>query len=102
MIITTPGKPKKTDTPYEKRKKRKKFRRRAAIEPVIGHLKADFRMQNNYLHGENRMQINALMSAAVWNLRKLVEKAISLLYKKWLLTLKLFFCKKYRCSILIN
>ncbi len=102
VVISTPGKPKKTDTPYEKRKKRSKFRRRAAIEPVIGHLKSDFRMQKNYLHGENRMQINALMSATAWNLRKLAEKAIFLLYKKWLLTLKLFISKKYRYTIHTN
>ena len=36
-IISTPGKPFKRDSEYEKRKKRNKFRRRAAIEPVIGH-----------------------------------------------------------------
>ncbi|MEZ4906379.1 MAG: hypothetical protein R2771_01760 [Saprospiraceae bacterium] len=30
-------------------KQEKKFRRRAAIEPVIGHLKTQFRMGQNYL-----------------------------------------------------
>jgi IS5 family transposase len=29
--------------------KRKRFKRRAAIEPVIGHLKYDYRMMRNYL-----------------------------------------------------
>jgi IS5 family transposase len=29
------------------------FRRRATIEPVIGHLKTDFRMNQNYLLGNN-------------------------------------------------
>ena len=46
--ISTPDyRPLKRDTEYQKRAKRKKFRRRAAIEPVIGHLKADFRMGQN-------------------------------------------------------
>ena len=39
--ISTPGRANKTDSAYQKAKKRKKFRRRAAIEPVIGHLKAE-------------------------------------------------------------
>jgi len=47
--IITPGKPKGGDTVYDKQKKRKKFRARAGIEPIIGHLKTDFRMAQNYL-----------------------------------------------------
>ena len=39
-----PGKPRKSDTPYQKQKKRKKFRRRAAMEPRIGHLKTEHRL----------------------------------------------------------
>lgn len=72
--ILTPSKPFKTDTPYQKNLKRKKFRRRAAIEPLIGHLKSDFRMGQNYLHGKISSQINAFMSAAAWNFKKLMEK----------------------------
>ena len=71
--ILTPDKPKKTDTPYQKQKKRKIFRSRAGIEPIIGHLKIDFRLAQNYLHGESGIQINALMSATAWNLNKLME-----------------------------
>lgn len=73
-IISTPGKPLKKDSEYQKRKKRKKFRRRAAIEPVIGHLKTDFRMGQNYLSGEKSPQINALLAATGWNLKKMMEK----------------------------
>lgn len=72
--ISTPKPPLKRDNNYQKAKKRKKFRRRAAIEPVIGHLKKDFRMEQNYLHGETSPKINALLSAAGWNLKKLAEK----------------------------
>ena len=39
-IISTLNPPKKSATEYQKRVARKKFRRRAAIEPVIGHLKS--------------------------------------------------------------
>jgi IS5 family transposase len=49
--IIIPAPPKETDTLYQKQTKRKKCRARAAIEPIIGHLKTDFRMQQNYLLG---------------------------------------------------
>ena len=73
-IISTPSRPLKRDSEYDKRKKRKKFRRRAAIEPVIGHLKTDLRMGQNYLWGENSPQINAFLAATGWNLKKMMRK----------------------------
>jgi len=72
--ISTANKPLKRDSEYVKRTKRKKFRRRAAIEPVIGHLKQHFRMGQNYLHGDKSPKINALLAAAAWNFKKLIEK----------------------------
>ncbi|MDD4527213.1 MAG: IS5 family transposase [Candidatus Margulisbacteria bacterium] len=72
--IITPGKPKMNDTNYQKQQKRKKCRARAAIEPIIGHLKTDFRMEQNYLLGEKGIQVNALMAATAWNLKKMMEK----------------------------
>lgn len=83
-IISTPdNRPLKRDSEYQKRKKRMKFRRRAAIEPVIGHLKTDFRMGQNYLHGAISPQINAFLAAAGWNLKKMMlqlkEEAFHLL-----------------------
>lgn len=73
-VISTPKPPLKRDSNYQKRKKRKKFRRRAAIEPVIGHLKKNFRMQENYLGGVNGPKINALLAAVGWNLKRLMTK----------------------------
>ncbi len=73
--ISTPDyRPLKRDTEYKKRVKRKKFRRRAAIEPVIGHLKTDFRMNQNYLWGEKSPQINAFLAATGWNLKKRMKQ----------------------------
>jgi IS5 family transposase len=73
--ISTPDyRPLKRDTEYQKRTKRKKFRRRAAIEPVIGHLKTDFRLNQNYLLGENSSQINAFLAATGWNLKKMMKQ----------------------------
>lgn len=72
--ISTPKPPLKTDSSYLRLKKRKKFRRRAAIEPVIGHLKKHFRMGQNYLHGADAPKINAMLAATGWNLKKLMKK----------------------------
>lgn len=64
--ISVPNKARKTDTAYQKHTKRKKFRTRAAIEPIIGHLKTDFRLAQNYFPGESGPQINALLAATAW------------------------------------
>ncbi|MFT7592229.1 MAG: IS5 family transposase [bacterium] len=87
--ISTPDyKPLKRDTEYQRRSKRNKFRRRAAIEPVIGHLKSNFRMGQNYLSGSSSPQINAFLAATGWNLKKMIrqlkvenEKIFFALYK---------------------
>lgn len=71
--ISIPSTPKKSDTAYQKQVKRKKFRARAAIEPIIGHLKTDFRLAQNYFQGETGPQINALLCATAWNMKKMME-----------------------------
>jgi len=89
--IQTPDyKPLKRDTDYQKRVKRKNFRRRAAIEPVIGHLKTDFRMAQNYLHGDNSSEINAFLAATGWNLKKMMRQ-LKLEIQKIFLPLKFQF-----------
>jgi len=69
-VICIPDKPLKRDTKYQKEQKRKKFRRRAAIEPIIGHVKSDHRMQRNYLKGFIGDEINLLLAATAFNLKK--------------------------------
>jgi len=69
-VICIPDTPKKRDTKYQKEQKRKKFRRRAAIEPIIGHVKSDHRMQRNYLKGFTGDEINLLLACAAFNLKK--------------------------------
>ncbi|MEZ4906205.1 MAG: hypothetical protein R2771_00785 [Saprospiraceae bacterium] len=63
--------------------KQEKFRRRAAIEPVIGHLKTQFRMGQNYLH-ENSSKINAMLAAAGWNFKKMMEKLKKISWLYWI------------------
>ena len=72
--IIRPKNPKKNATPYEKTKARKRFRRRAGIEPIIGHLKQDFRLSRNYLKGTKGDMANVLLSATAYNLKKWMNR----------------------------
>lgn len=62
-------------SPYEKQKARKCFRRRAAIEPIIGHAKDDYGMRRNYLKGETGDAINAMLAASAFNFKSWMRKA---------------------------
>jgi len=46
---------------------RREMKRRAAVEPVIGHTKAEHRMGRNYLKGREGDRINAVLAAAGYN-----------------------------------
>jgi IS5 family transposase len=63
---------------------RNKHKRRAAIEPVIGHLKYDYRMIRNYLKGAIGDQINVMLSAAAMNFKRIMnlwkQRLLDLLY----------------------
>ena len=81
--IILPKKALKRDNRYQRDKKRKLCKRRAAIEPIIGHLKSDFRLSRNLLKGQVGDEINVLMTACAWNLRKwLIATAIFLFWQK--------------------
>src|SRR5215472_9121674 len=51
---------------------KREFKRRAAIEPVIGHLKEHHRMGRNYLAHASGDAINAVLAAAGYNFRRLL------------------------------
>ena len=59
---------------------RKMLKRRSAIEPTIGHLKSDHRMERNFLRGKSGDQINALMSAIGYNFCKLLRAFACLVF----------------------
>jgi IS5 family transposase len=62
---------------------RREMRRRAAVEPVIGHLKDGHRMGRNYLKGRDGDRINAVLAAAGYNfslLRRWFEKLLRALF----------------------
>ena len=74
--IILPAPPLKRDNRYQRDKKRKRCQRRAAIEPIIGHLKSDYRLGRNYLKGIKGDEINLLMAACAWNLNKWMKAIV--------------------------
>ena len=52
---------------------RREMKRRAAVEPVIGHLKAEHRMGRNYLKGRDGDRANAVLAAAGYNFALLLR-----------------------------
>ena len=55
------------------------MKRRAAVEPSIGHLKQEHRMERNRLKGFEGDCVNAILSAAGMNFRKLLKAIKELL-----------------------
>jgi IS5 family transposase len=55
------------------RRKRKKHSKRAAIEPVIGHLKADYRLCRNFLKGILGDLMNVILAAAAMNFKRVMN-----------------------------
>jgi transposase, IS5 family len=58
---------------------RREMKRRAAVEPVIGHVKAEHRMERNYLKGREGDRINAVLAAAGYNFSLLLRWLAALL-----------------------
>ena len=71
--IFSPSAPKKEATLYEKQKARKRFRARAGIEPIIGHIKQNHRMLRNYLKGATGNQLNTILAGTGFNLKKMLN-----------------------------
>ena len=52
---------------------KREMKRRAAVEPVIGHIKNGHRMDRNYLAGPQGDAINAVLAAVGYNFRLLLN-----------------------------
>jgi len=85
--IHIPKPPRKNASATMKNEMRKRFQRRAAIEPVIGHLKSDHRLNRNFLKGFAGDQINLLMAAAAFNFKKWMREVCF-----WLANIRQLFC----------
>ena len=68
--ILTPKPSGKRANAYKRQKAKKRFRRRAGIEAIIGHLKSDYRMMRNFMKGSAGDSINLMLAAAAFNFKK--------------------------------
>lgn len=66
---------------------RRWLRRRQAVEPVIGHLKADHRMDRCWLKGAEGDALNAVLAAAGFNIRWLLRAIARGAYRRLLFVL---------------
>ena len=76
--VMIPSVPKKTDSQYVKSKKHELFRKRAGIEPVIGHCKSDHRLGRNFYKGLFGDSINVMLAAAAFNFKRVMRALLCL------------------------
>ena len=68
VVIPGPEKDREKSLAYQENKSRQ-CKSRAAIEPIISHLKHDHRMFRNYLKGFTGDKINAILAGAAFNFK---------------------------------
>jgi transposase, IS5 family len=71
--IIIPDAPAKQRTSYQKQQLRQSFKRRAAIEPRIGHLKQDHRLSRNFYKGIKGDNNNVMLAAAAMNFKRMMN-----------------------------
>ena len=71
------------------KKQRKSHSKRAAIEPVIGHLKQDYRLCRNYLKGILGDNMNVILAAAAMNFKRRINLWRTEAIRCWLLIYRL-------------
>lgn len=85
--ILIPSGPKKSDSYYKRKKLSNAHKKRAAIEPIIGHIKADHRLNRNFYKGVVGDNINIMLAATAFNFKRMMNKWKS---SFWLFFQKLF------------
>ncbi|MCI6472645.1 MAG: IS5 family transposase [Bacteroidales bacterium] len=76
--IMIPAVPKASDSAYMKARKHEMFRKRAGIEPVIGHCKSDHRLGRNFYKGLFGDSINVMLAATAYNLKRAMRALLCL------------------------
>ena len=79
--IEIPDIPKQTDSEYMRAKKHELFRKRAGIEPVIGHCKSDHRLGRNFYRGLFGDALNVMLAAAAFNFKRAMRLLLCLVQR---------------------
>lgn len=72
--ILIPSPPKKKLSYYQRKKLSQAHKKRAAIEPIIGHIKADHRLNRNFYKGIVGDNVNIMLAAAAFNFKRMMNK----------------------------
>jgi len=72
--ILIPSPPKKSQSYYRRKKLSEAHKKRAAIEPIIGHIKSDHRLNRNFYKGIVGDNINIMLAAAAFNFKRMMIK----------------------------
>lgn len=72
--ILIPTTPRKSDSYYKRKQLSRAHRKRAGIEPVIGHIKADHRLNRNFYKGVVGDNMNIMLAAAAFNFKRMMNK----------------------------
>lgn len=92
IVIPNPKKDSSKSIEYQLIKS-KQCKARAAIEPIIGHIKHDHRMLRNYLKGVIGDKINALLAGAAFNFKKALNEIKAFVFFYVELLIKIIFLK---------
>jgi IS5 family transposase len=79
---------------------KREMKRRSAVEPVIGHLKDDHRMDRNFLAGRHGDAANAVLAAVGYNFSRLLRWFASLL-RAWIWTFATNACRKTQAVLAV-
>jgi len=72
--ILIPSTPNKSMSYYKRKKLSDSHKKRAGIEPIIGHLKTDHRLNRNFYKGTFGDNINIMLAAAAFNFKRMMNK----------------------------
>jgi IS5 family transposase len=92
IVIPNPKEDTKKSAEYQIIKSRQ-CKSRAAIEPVIGHIKNDHRMLRNFLKGVMGDKINAILAGAAFNFKKALNQIKDFVLWEILNLLTIYFLK---------
>ncbi len=86
--ILVPSPPKKSMSYYLRKKLSQAHKKRAGIEPVIGHIKANHRLNRNFYKEVVGDNINIMLVAAGFNFKRMINK--------WKHSFLLFFQRRFQ------
>ena len=72
--ILIPSPPKKSMSYYQQKKLSNAHKKRAGIEPIIGHIKTDHRLNRNFYKGVVGDNINIMLAASGFNFKRMMNK----------------------------